>query len=200
MILLNSNAEHIFWLGRYLTRTQYLCSIFPFQEDEAARDYAHAFCLPAFDASSLNELILDPQQSRSFISQFQYAQNNILDLRGVLSAQGYAELNKLIQNASENAGYICDVAADCHEVLSAESEAVFLFFSLGQCVEDLDRQFRLNQDAQLTMDKIKHLAAALTAVGWNGLIEALSGLETAPCGVQLYQFSDHIQTMFEADA
>jgi len=119
MILLNSNAEHIFWLGRYLTRTQYLCSIFPFQEDEAARDYAHAFCLPAFDASSLNELVLDPQQSSSFISQFQYAQNNILDLRGVLSAQGYAELNKLIQNASENAGYICDVAADCHEVLSA---------------------------------------------------------------------------------
>ena len=97
MILLNSNAEHIFWLGRYLTRTQYLCSIFPFQEDEAARDYAHAFCLPAFDASSLNELVLDPQQSISFISQFQYAQNNILDLRGVLSAQGYAELNKLIQ-------------------------------------------------------------------------------------------------------
>lgn len=200
MILLNSNAEHIFWLGRYLTRTQYLCSIFPFQEDEAARDYAHAFCLPAFDASSLNELVLDPQQSISFISQFQYAQNNILDLRGVLSAQGYAELNKLIQNASENAGYICDVTADCHEVLSAESEAVFLFFSLGQCVEDLDRQFRLNQDARLTMDKIKHLAAALTAVGWNGLIEALSELETAPCSVQLYQFSDHIQTMFEADA
>lgn len=200
MILLNSNAEHIFWLGRYLTRTQYLCSIFPFQEDEAARDYAHAFCLPAFDASSLNELVLDPQQSISFISQFQYAQNNILDLRGVLSAQGYAELNKLIQNASENAGYICDVTADCHEVLSAESEAVFLFFSLGQCVEDLDRQFRLNQDARLTMDKIKHLAAALTAVGWDGLIEALSELETAPCSVQLYQFSDHIQTMFEADA
>ncbi len=200
MILLNSNAEHIFWLGRYLTRTQYLCSIFPFQEDEAARDYAHAFCLPAFDASSLNELVLDPQQSISFISQFQYAQNNILDLRGVLSAQGYAELNKLIQNASENAGYICDVTADCHEVLSAESEAVFLFFSLGQCVEDLDRQFRLNQDARLTMDKIKHLTAALTAVGWNGLIEALSELETAPCSVQLYQFSDHIQTMFEADA
>jgi hypothetical protein len=44
MILLNSNAEHIFWLGRYLARTQYLCSIFPFQDVDTALNYAHAFC------------------------------------------------------------------------------------------------------------------------------------------------------------
>ncbi len=30
MILLSTNAENIFWLGRYLTRTQYLCAQFPF--------------------------------------------------------------------------------------------------------------------------------------------------------------------------
>ena len=28
MILLSTNAENIFWLGRYLTRTQYLCAQF----------------------------------------------------------------------------------------------------------------------------------------------------------------------------
>ncbi len=33
--------------------------------------------------------------------------------------------------------YICDVAADCHEVIEAESEDVFLFFSLGQNIEQL---------------------------------------------------------------
>ncbi|NEU34916.1 alpha-E domain-containing protein, partial [bacterium LRH843] len=54
MILLSTNAENIFWLGRYLTRTQYLCAQFPFTQDQPAMDYAHAFCLPAFDACSLN--------------------------------------------------------------------------------------------------------------------------------------------------
>jgi hypothetical protein len=49
-------------------------------------DYAHAFCLPAFDACSLNELILNNEQPASFNQQFQSAKNNIQDLRGVISA------------------------------------------------------------------------------------------------------------------
>ncbi len=200
MILLNSNAEHIFWLGRYLTRTQYLCSLFPFQDNEAARSYAHAFCLPAFDADSLNELAADPQHPASFASQFQYAQNNILDLRGVLSAQAYAELNQLIRNANENTGYICDVAAECQEALEAESEDVFLFFSLGQCIEDLDRQLRLHQDASLTLQKISRIATALAGIGWGGLNEAWHQLQAQPGSTQFYHFSDHIQTLFEAGA
>lgn len=130
MILLNSNAQHIFWLGRYLTRIQYTCSQFPFVEDQEALQYAHAFCLPAFDASSLNALLLDAEQPSSFHQQFQYAKDNIQDLRGILSAKTYAELNQLIKNAHANASYICDVAADCHDVIEAESADVFLFFSL----------------------------------------------------------------------
>lgn len=200
MILLNSNAENIFWLGRYLTRTQYLCSIYPFQNDDAARDYAHAFCLPAFDASSLNALALDPQHPVSFVSQFQYAQNNIADLRGVLSAGAYAELNQLIGNASANAAYISDVAADCQDVLEAEQEAVFLFFSLGQCMENLDRQLRFKQDMTATLMQLKDVVAALSGLGMQGLSEALDELNLEPCSMQFYHFNDHLQTLFEADA
>lgn len=199
MILLNSNAEHIFWLGRYLTRTQYLCDVFPFQDNDVARNYAHGFCLPAFDASSLNELVLDPQYAISFTAQFEYAKNNILDLRGVLSAQAYAELNKLICNSNENSGYICDVVAECQDVLEAESEAIFLFFSLGQCVENLDRQFRLNQDESMTLDQIKFVVDELDKIGWNGLNDAWTQLSEQPNSMQFYHFSDQIQILFEAD-
>ena len=89
--------------------------------------YAHAFCLPAFDASSLNELVLDSTQPTSFTQQFQVAKDNIQELRGVLSGKAYSELLKLIKTADQNAGYICDVVTDCAEILEAESSDVFLF-------------------------------------------------------------------------
>lgn len=199
MILLKSNAEHIFWLGRYLTRTQYLCSLFPFQDAESALAYAHAFCLPAFDADSLNELILNDEQPASFSSQFQHARCNVQDLCGVLSAKSYAELNYLLRHACENPSYICDVVAECEEVVESESDDVFLFFSLGQCLEQFDRQLRMQQNLSKTLPKIEHIVAALVQLGWNSLEEAWLELKHSPNNQNFYHFSDHIQNMFEVN-
>lgn len=199
MILLNSNAEHIFWLGRYLTRTQYLCSLFPFQDEEDALAYAHAFCLPAFDSESLNELILNAEQPASFYSQFQHARNNIQDLRGVLSATSYAEMNHLLRTASENPSFISDVVADCQDVLESESDDVFLFFSLGQCLEQFDRQLRMQQDVSDTLPNIEHIVGTLVHMGWDNLQDAWLALKNTPNNENFYHFSDHIQNMFEVN-
>ncbi|OTG67887.1 hypothetical protein B9T25_07870 [Acinetobacter sp. ANC 4470] len=199
MILLNSNAQHIFWLGRYLTRIQYLCSQFPFHDNQDALEYAHAFCLPAFDASSLNTLLLDSEQPSSFCQQFQCAKDNVQDLRGILSAKAYAELHQLIKNANENAAYICDVAGECHEVVEAEPEDVFLFFSLGQNIEQLDRQIRLKQNQMNTLENIDQIVCFLRQIGWDGLEHAWQQLKLAPDSMSFYQFSDHIQNLFEVD-
>ena len=90
MILLSINEENIFWWGRYLTRTQYLCAQFPFTQDQPEMDHAHEFCSPAFDACSLNELFLNPNNPASFNQQFQSAKSNVQDLRGILAAKAYA--------------------------------------------------------------------------------------------------------------
>lgn len=198
MLLLNSNAEQIFWLGRYLTRIQYLCSQYPFHSNDEALEYAHAFCLPAFNASSLNEMVLDPQHPASFSQQFEYAQSNIQDLRAVLTARAYAELNLLIKNANENSGYICDVVGECQDILEAESELVFLFFSLGQSVEELDRQLRLKQDEASTVAKMNHITASLAGIGLTDLQEAWQQVQADDMNV--YHFYDAIQSLFEADA
>ena len=197
MILLNSNAQHIFWLGRYLTRTQYLCRQFPFQDHQDALAYAHAFCLPAFDADSLNALLLDVEQPASFSQQFQYAKDNIQNLRAVLSAYAYAELYQLIKNANQNAAYICDVTAQCYEVIEAESEDIFLFFSLGQNIEQLDRQIRLKQDGTVTLKNIDKIVVLLSQMGWCGLDKVWQQLQLHPDGMNFYHFSDHIQNLFE---
>ncbi|MCG2608301.1 MULTISPECIES: alpha-E domain-containing protein [unclassified Acinetobacter] len=199
MILLNSNAQHIFWLGRYLTRIQYACGQFPFLDNQDALQYAHGFCLPAFDASSLNSLFLDAEQPSSFSQQFQYAKDNIQDLRGILSAKAYAELNQLIKNANANATYICDVAGDCHEVIEAESEEVFLFFSLGQNIEQLDRQIRLKQDQTVTLNNLNKIVDLLAQIGWDRLDSAWQQLKLNPDNMNFYHFSDHIQNLFEVD-
>ena len=199
MILLSTNAENIFWLGRYLTRTQYLCAQFPFTQDQPAMDYAHAFCLPAFDACSLNELILNPNNPASFNQQFQGAKSNVQDLRGILSAKAYAELNQFIKNATENTAYICDVVGECQDVLESEASDVFLFFSLGQMIEQLDRQIRLKQDAQNTLVEIENIVMLLKEMGWLNLAQAWLELKSQPDAMNFYHFSDYIQQLFEVD-
>ncbi|WP_010115933.1 alpha-E domain-containing protein [Acinetobacter sp. P8-3-8] len=198
MILLSTNAQNIFWLGRYLTRIQYLCSQFPFKNNTSALDYAHAFCLPAFDASSLNEMILDTEQPASFHQQFQSAKNNIHDLRGVISAQSFAELNQLLQQAEKNAGLICDVCEECNDVLEAEEdELLFLFFSLGQKMEQLDRQIRLKQNREQTLQELDRLIDSLDQQGMASLPDVWSELKKQPDSMNYYHFSDHIDSLFE---
>ena len=200
MILLSTNAQNIFWLGRYLTRVQYLCSQFPFKTNQSALDYAHAFCLPAFDASSLNELILDIEQPASFHQQFYSAKNNIHDLRGVISAQSFAALNQLLQQAEQNAGFICDVCEQCNDVLEAEEdELLFLFFSLGQKIEQLDRQIRLNQDYSVTFTQLDRVIMSLDQEGISSLPTAWSELKHQPDSKTFYHFSDHVDSIFELE-
>ncbi len=198
MILLSTNAQNIFWLGRYLTRIQYLCSQFPFKTNELALDYANAFCLPAFDASSLNELILDSEQPASFHQQFQNAKNNIHDLRGAISAHSFAELNQLLHQAEDNAGFICDACEECNDVLEAEEdELMFLFFSLGQKMEQLDRNLRLNQDKSKTLAQLDGLIRSLDHQGMCSLFDVWEMLYQQPDRAHYYHFSDHIDSLFE---
>lgn len=200
MILLSSNANNIFWLGRYLTRIQYFCNKLPFTDDQKAIDFSHAFCLPAYDAASLNTLALDPEQQFSLMSQFAVARDNIHELRAVLSANTYAEMIQLVKNASSQPGYICDVVSECNELLEFESEDVFLFFSLGQKLELLDSLIRFKQDPSAVLNEIDVIVGLLNELGWTALDDAWISLKQSPDTMSLYHFGDQLQLMFEGTA
>lgn len=200
MILLSSNANNIFWLGRYLTRIQYFCNKLPFTDDQKAIDFSHAFCLPAYDAASLNTLALDPEQQFSLMSQFAVARDNIHELRAVLSANTYAEMIQLVKNASSQPGYICDVVSECNELLESESEDVFLFFSLGQKLELLDSLIRFKQDPSAVLNEIDVIVGLLNELGWTALDDAWISLKQSLDTMSLYHFGDQLQLMFEGTA
>ncbi|WP_286728224.1 alpha-E domain-containing protein [Acinetobacter sp. UBA1297] len=197
MILLSSNAYNIYWLGRYLARTQYLCGRVPFKNDQEAVEFAHAFCLPAYDACSLNELVFDPEQPYSFSQQFKTAKDNIQELRGLLSAKAYAELNQLIRQASSNASYLCDVVTDCTEIFESEEQDVFLFFMLGQKIEILDTQLRFKQSIQGTLNDLDTIVMMLHSLGWKAVELAWQELKEHPTLIAFYAFNDQLQYMFE---
>lgn len=200
MIILSSSAQNIYWIGRYLARIQYLCGEFPFQDNDKAIQYAHAFCLPAFNASSLNELTLNPEQPSSFDQQFQMVKNNLQDLRPVLSIQAYSELKQMIEAANENAGFICSVVGECSDILESENEEIFLFFSLGQLFENLDRQIRLNQNTDKIISSLAGLIDILKSKGWDAVDDAWQDLLKHPSSKRFYHLSDQVQYLFEVGA
>ncbi|WP_019837987.1 hypothetical protein [Acinetobacter towneri] len=199
MNLSSSDAREIFWLARYLTRIQYVCQQFPFKQNDAALTYAHAFCLPAFDAASLNELILNEVQPASFAMQLEQTQRKIKKLAQVFSKSTYAELKHCIQNACDNASYIGEVLQDCEALLDAEPQQIYLFFQLGQRIEQLDRQIRLKQSTEKTLLQLEMIVQCLKDLGWTSLVDAWVELKQQPDTMHFYHFSDHIQHLLSVD-
>ena len=197
--LSSTDAREIFWLARYLTRIQYVCQQFPFKQNDAALTYAHAFCLPAFDAASLNELILNEEQPASFAMQLEQTQRKIKKLAQVFSKSTYAELKHCIQNACDNASYIGEVLQDCEAILDAEPQQIYLFFQLGQRIEQLDRQIRLKQSTEKTLLQLEMIVQCLKDLGWTSLVDAWVELKQQPDTMHFYHFSDHIQHLLSVD-
>ncbi|SPL70121.1 hypothetical protein [Acinetobacter stercoris] len=198
MILLGSNAEHILWIGRYLTRVQYLCGQFPFVDDESAIQFARSFGIPAYNATSLNEFIMDSRQSISFQQQFNVIKSNIQDLRGLLSKDNCAVLNQHIKHASLQFTHICGVVELCHEVFQKESEDIYLFYRLGVMLEHLDRDIRFGLNCANTLEDMQWIVNSLQIKGWQ-LDHVWKSLKHYPDQNHYLQFCDHVQYLFEVD-
>ena len=201
MKLLRSSAQHIFWLGRYLMRMQYMCQHLPFEDDAQAQRIAHVFCLPAYDAASLNALLFNPEQGYSMQSHLQMARDNILELRGILTAKGYAELNAHIQNAMQNpTTQMCNVVIHCMTILENELADVFLFFSLGIKLENLDAALRTESPVMEAVADLQRILQQLATFAPSHLLDALMMIETEQNLTQFYQFSSQLDEQFEACA
>ncbi|MGN5754288.1 alpha-E domain-containing protein [Acinetobacter calcoaceticus] len=197
MVLLNSSAHQIYWLGRYLMRIKFAASHLPFTQDEKATKFAAAFGLVIENAELLNHYMLDKKQTFSLLNQFIIAKDNIQELRGILSSKAYAELNHVINTLQAQPEILRNAVGQCTQILEAENEDVCLFLHLGQKIEQFDIELRFGQDLSSLVLELDILVKRLADLGWENIDQNWQVLKQQLTWDAYYTFTQQLENMFE---
>ncbi|MDX8273928.1 alpha-E domain-containing protein [Acinetobacter pittii] len=197
MVLLNSSAHQIYWLGRYLMRVKFAASHLPFTEDEKAIRFAAAFGLVIENAELLNHYMLDKKQTFSLLNQLIIAKDNIQELRGILSSHAYAELNNVINTLQAQPDALSKAVEQCTQILEAEHEDVRLFLHLGQKIEQFDIELRFGEDLSVLISELDIVVQQLANLNWENIDENWQALKQQLTWDAYYTFTQQLENMFE---
>ncbi|MDO7197552.1 alpha-E domain-containing protein [Acinetobacter pittii] len=197
MVLLNSSAHQIYWLGRYLMRVKFAASHLPFTEDEKATRFAAAFGLVIENAELLNHYMLDKKQTFSLLNQLIIAKDNIQELRGILSSHAYAELNNVINTLQAQPDALRKAVEQCTQILEAEHEDVRLFLHLGQKIEQFDIELRFGEDLSVLISELDIVVQQLANLNWENIDENWQALKQQLTWDAYYTFTQQLENMFE---
>lgn len=197
MVLLNSSAHQIYWLGRYLMRVKFAASHLPFTEDEKATRFAAAFGLVIENAELLNHYMLDKKQTFSLLNQLIIAKDNIQELRGILSSHAYAELNNVINTLQAQPDALSKAVEQCTQILEAEHEDVRLFLHLGQKIEQFDIELRFGEDLSVLISELDTVVQQLVNLNWENIDENWQALKQQLTWDAYYTFTQQLENMFE---
>lgn len=197
MVLLNSSAHQIYWLGRYLMRVKFAASHLPFTEDEKATRFAAALGLVIENAELLNHYMLDKKQTFSLLNQLIIAKDNIQELRGILSSHAYAELNNVINTLQAQPDALSKAVEQCTQILEAEHEDVRLFLHLGQKIEQFDIELRFGEDLSVLISELDIVVQQLANLNWENIDENWQALKQQLTWDAYYTFTQQLENMFE---
>lgn len=197
MVLLNSSAHQIYWLGRYLMRVKFAASHLPFTQDEKATKFAAAFGLVIENAELLNHYMLDKKQTFSLLNQLIIAKDNIQELRGILSSHAYAELNNVINTLQPEPNALNKAVKQCTQILEAEHEDVRLFLHLGQKIEQFDIELRFGQDLSVLLSELGIVVQQLANLNRENIDENWQVLKQQLTWDAYYTFTQQLENMFE---
>lgn len=195
----SSKLESVYWFGRHLYRMQFLSQRVPFHKNDQAIKFSRAFCLAAFDASSLNDLLYDHLQPFSFYKQFQTIKRDLVDIKDLLSDSTFQKLSDLTLQATENTQQISVLIDASKRILEQESHEILFFYRLGKHIEQVDIQLKLGLPISHSLKTIAPMMQLLHARGWESLCDAWHNFKKVSDINHFYHFNDQMQCAFEAN-
>ena len=197
MILILSAARELFWLGRYLVRADALCHLLPFEDDQLAINYAHAFCLPAWNAATLNDLLSDPVQPVSLQANLDAIWDNIQAVRAVISEASYIQLNSLSGLSGHDRPQVMQGIAACRQILGQEGALVAHFWQLGEAFEQMDIALRQDDMLEQPLQQLTRLVNDPLLADWTSWRSEFEHLQRLPGSVTFYAFSERLYELLE---
>lgn len=168
MNLLLTTAGDLFWLGRYMKRTEQLYARLFSPGCVNVQAYASAMGLgPDADAGGLAERM----RGKDLPECFERVNDNVQTVRGVIDQDAYDlfnTVNRLRQSGSQRAA--CFQLRACHMAMQAQEPMVSLFWRLGDAVEALDEHIRFGDSAPNHFRQLALVATGLpSGTAWDGM-------------------------------
>ncbi|ETD72353.1 hypothetical protein V757_04755 [Pelistega indica] len=197
MNLLLSTAYNLYWLGRYMRRTQELLqtALKTKPQKRAEMLAVIGYSLENLDDKSVFNFLVE----EAFPEHFERIHANVQAVRAVIDADAsdlFNHVRRLYQSGSPRAA-VFQLAA-CDAVMLEQHILVTQFWQLGDYVEMLDQRIRQNK---VESRDYRYLAQVVTnlpdGTGWDKIKQQIQALVFTTKDSEFYEWLKRLDQLFE---